>query len=284
MSHLFFEEENVTDLNHFSINYCYNRSQNDYFMYSLHAMDKDETQNQFVEEQSADIICMLDDFYFMDDLPNYDQYDDDYIKVDSSKQSTSCFWEEEAQFQQFKYDDHLVHINHGSNEENEENFKVSENYFPLCFSSFQFLRGIYKQTDQRVFNSRNGEFSDESVEDVICDKKIVPSPELQPLSYIDFQTTNESMQHNFVPLSFGSFQFLKKNVANISEARTCKPIENHVASLESLHNKLQLIQDPIADDLDNICSQSPFPLAGYDPTNKFDKKLIRQPTSLSCST
>jgi hypothetical protein len=110
---------------------------------------------------------------------------------------------------------------------------------PLCFSSFQFLRGIYKQADQQVFNSRNEEFSDESVEDVICDMEVVLAPELQPLSYIDFQTTDELMQHNFVPLSFDSFQFLKKNVANISEARTGKPIENHVASLESLHNKLQ---------------------------------------------
>ena len=52
-------------------------------MYSLHDMDIDETPNHLVEEKSADLMCMLDDFYFMDDLPKYDQYDDKYIKVDS---------------------------------------------------------------------------------------------------------------------------------------------------------------------------------------------------------
>jgi hypothetical protein len=75
---------------------------------------------------------------------------------------------------------------------------------------------------------------------------------------------------------------LKKNVANISEARASKPIENHVASLESLHNNLQqssqCLQDPIADMLDNICSQ--IPLADYEPTNRDDKNLIRKPSSL----
>jgi hypothetical protein len=74
--------------------------------------------------------------------------------------------------QQLKYDNQPVHINHDKNEENAENYEVSEKSFPLCFSSFQFLRGIYKKTKQ-VFNNRNGEFSDESVEDVICDTEVV---------------------------------------------------------------------------------------------------------------
>jgi hypothetical protein len=132
-----------------------------------------------------------------------------------------------------------MHINHDNNEENEENSQVSERSLPLCLASFQFLREIYKQADNQVVSSIMGKISYESVEDVICDMEVVLAPELQPLSYIDFQTTDELMKHNFVPLSFGSFQFLKKNVANISEARTGKPIENHVASLKSLHNKLQ---------------------------------------------
>ena len=55
-------------------------------MYSLHDKDIDETQNQLVEEQSADLMCMIDDVTYMDYLPKYDQYDDEYIKVDSSKQ------------------------------------------------------------------------------------------------------------------------------------------------------------------------------------------------------
>jgi hypothetical protein len=180
-----------------------------------------------------------------------------------------------------------MHNNHDSNEENAENFKVSEKSLPLCFSSFQFLRENYKQEDKQVVSSIMGKLSYESVEDVICDMEVVLALELQPLSYIDFQTTDELMQYNFVPLSFGSFQFLKKNVDNISEEKTDKPIENHVVSLEPLHNKLQqssqFLHDPIAGVLDNICSQSPFPLANYEPTNIYDKNLIRQQTSLSCS-
>jgi hypothetical protein len=283
MSH-FVEKEKVIVPKHFDAYPWYHRSENDYFMYSLHAMDKDESQNQFVEEKSTDLMCMLDDFSFMDDLPKYDQYDDDYIKVDSSKQSTTCFWEEEAQLQQLKYDNQPVHINHDSNEENAENSQVSERSFPLCFSSFQFLRGIYKQADQQVFNSRNGEFSDESVEDIICDMEVVLAPESQPLSYIDFQNTDELMQHNFVPLSFDSFQFLKKNVANISEARTGKHIENHVASLEPMQQSSQFLQDPIVDVLDDLCSQSSISFASYELTDRYDKNLIRQPDSWSCST
>ena len=33
-----------------------------------------------------------------------------------------------------------MHIIHESNEENAENFKSSERYFPLCFTSVQLLR------------------------------------------------------------------------------------------------------------------------------------------------
>jgi hypothetical protein len=139
-------------------------------------MDNDETQNRFVEEQSADIRCILDDIAYMDDLPKYDQYDDDYIKVDSSKKPAPCFWEEEDQLQQLKNDNHPVHRNHDSNKENTKKLKVSEKSFPLCFSSFQFLRGIYKQTNQQFFNNRNGELSNESVEDVVCDMEVVLDP------------------------------------------------------------------------------------------------------------
>jgi hypothetical protein len=249
-------------------------------------MDKDETQNQLVEEKSVDIICLFYDISYMDDLPKYYQYDDDYvikIEADSSKQPEACFWEKEAQFQQLKYDNQPMYINHDSNEENVENFKVSENYLPLCFSLFQFLRGIYKQAYQQVVNGRNGEFFDESVENVICDMEDVLVLELQPLSYIDFQTTDELIQHNFVPLSFGSFHFLKKNVANISEASTGKHKENYEVSLEPMQESSQFFQDPVANILDDLCSQCLVPLASYELKSSYDKNLIRQPDSLSCS-
>jgi hypothetical protein len=85
----FVEKQRVTIPNHFVAYPWYHRSKNDCFMYSLHDMDKDETQNELVEEKSIDLMCMLDDIAYMDELPKYDQYDDDYIKVDSSKKSTT---------------------------------------------------------------------------------------------------------------------------------------------------------------------------------------------------
>lgn len=220
----------------------------------------------------------------MDDLPKYDQYDDDYIKVDSSKQSTTYFWEEESQLQQLKYDNQPVHINYDNNEENAKNSQVSERSLPLCLASLQFLREIYKQADQQVVSNMMGKLSYELVEDVICDMEAVLAPKLQPLSYIDFQTTDELMQHNFVPSSFGSFQFLKKNAANISEARASKPIENYEVSLEPMQQSSQFLQDPIADVLDDLCSQSLVSLTSYELKGSDDKNLIRQSTSLSCST
>lgn len=33
---------------------------------------------QYVEEQSSDLMCMFDDITYFDDLPKYDQYNDNY--------------------------------------------------------------------------------------------------------------------------------------------------------------------------------------------------------------
>jgi hypothetical protein len=153
---------------------------------------------------------MFDGISFMDDLPKYDKYDEDYTKVNSSKPSAGYFWEEEDQLQ-LKYDNHPVHIDYENNEENEENLRVREKYLPLCFSSFKFLRENYTQT----VNSRNGESSNESIEDVIDDMEVVLAPKLQPLNIIDFQTEDELMQHNCVPLSFNSFHFLKMTLEHV---------------------------------------------------------------------
>jgi hypothetical protein len=213
-------------------------------------------------------MCMIDDLSYLDNLPKYDQYDDDYvveIDVDCSKKPVACFWEKEAQLQ-LKYDNQPVHINYDSNEENAENLRVSGKSFPLCFSSFQFLRENYKQ----VVNSRDGECSDQSVEDVIDDMEVVLDPELQPLSYIDFQIPDESLepetkyeliQNNFVPLSFNSFQFLKKNLDHVLND---KHIENYEVSLEPMQQSSQFLHDPIVDVLDDLCSQSLVPLASYE--------------------
>ena len=35
--------------------------------------------DQYVEEQSTDLMCMFDDINSFDDFPKYDQYDDNYV-------------------------------------------------------------------------------------------------------------------------------------------------------------------------------------------------------------
>jgi hypothetical protein len=115
-----------------------------------------------------------------------------------------------------------MHIDYDSKEENAANLRVSERSMPLCFSSFQILREKYTQ----VVDSKDEECFDHSVEDVIEDMEVVLDPELQPLSYIDFQILDESLepeteyeltQTKFVPLSFNSFQFLKKNFSHVMD-------------------------------------------------------------------
>jgi hypothetical protein len=66
-------------------------------MYSIHYIVKDETPPQLAEEKPAVMMCMFDDISYLDNLPKYDQYDDDYvagIDVDFSNQSAACCWQE----------------------------------------------------------------------------------------------------------------------------------------------------------------------------------------------
>jgi len=56
--------------------------------------------DQPMEKKYANPMCMIDDIPYIDDLPKCDQYDDDYvieIEANSSKKSTTCFWDEEVQ-------------------------------------------------------------------------------------------------------------------------------------------------------------------------------------------
>ena len=64
-------------------------------------------------------------------------------------------------------------------------------------------------------------------------------------------------------------------------------IENHAISLETTENGLQQsfqnFHDPIADVLDDVCSQSPSPLTTCELEMCADIKLIWKPVSLSFS-
>jgi hypothetical protein len=108
------KKENVTVPKHFATPPWYHGLNNDSFMYSIHNTVKDEAPSQLVEEQPADMMCMFDDIPYLNNLPKYDQYDDDQeaeIDVDYSKQPTTCCWQEKDHLQ-FRYDNHPLHNSH----------------------------------------------------------------------------------------------------------------------------------------------------------------------------
>jgi hypothetical protein len=281
------EKETVIVPKHFSVHPWYHGLDNDSFMYSIHHTVEDEVQNQRVVEDSPDMICMFNGISSMDDLPKCDQYDDDHeaeIEVDCSEKPTTCCWQEEDQLQ-LRYDNQSAHGNYDSKDQSAENLRVSENTLPLCFSSFQFL----KRNSRPVENSEDRNFSDQSVEDAIKDMEVVLNPESQPLTYIDFQIPDESLEpetnyelihNNSVPLCFNSFQFLKKNLEYMLKD---KYTENQEVSVEPIQQSVQFLQDPISDVLDDLCCQSLFPSSSYGIKRCYDIDMIRQSTSLSFS-
>jgi hypothetical protein len=108
---------------------------------------------------------------------------------------------------------------------------------PLCFASFQFLRGNCKQ----VVNSREGECSDPLGEDASVYVKVVLNPELMPFTYFDFQISNEILkpetnceliQNNSVPLFFNSFQILKETLGQVLKDKYLKGQEISFESMQ----------------------------------------------------
>jgi hypothetical protein len=62
------DKERVTIPKHFAAHPWYHGLENDCFMYSIHNIVKEGTPTQLVEETSTDMMCMIDDISFMDDL------------------------------------------------------------------------------------------------------------------------------------------------------------------------------------------------------------------------
>jgi hypothetical protein len=92
---LILEKDTVTVPKHFSAHPGYHGLNNDSFMYSIHSTVIDEAPSRLVEEQPADMICMFNGISSVDDLPKYDQYDDDHeaeIEVVCSEKPTACHW------------------------------------------------------------------------------------------------------------------------------------------------------------------------------------------------
>jgi len=72
-------------------------------MYSIHNLVKDEVPTHLVEEKSTELICMFDDIPFMNESPEYNHHNGNYmikIDIDGPKQPALPSWEEEAQFYQ----------------------------------------------------------------------------------------------------------------------------------------------------------------------------------------
>jgi hypothetical protein len=156
---------------------------------------------------------------------------------------------------------------------------------PLCFSSFQFLKG----NSRLVENSEDRTFSDQSVEDSIKGMEAILNTESQPLTYFDFQIPDESLEpetnyelihNNSVPLGFNSCQFLKRNLKYMLKD---KYIGNQEVAVEPMQQSVQFLQDPISDVLDDWCCQSLPPSSSYGIKRCYDIDMMRQSTSLSFS-
>ena len=251
---------------------------------SCHIYDNDYFIDQLGEERSVDMTCMLDDVFYTDDFPKFDQYDDDYVlqtEANVAGKLAIGLWKEEVQFQQLEYIDQSMHISYGSEEESAKNFEVSEGYFPFCFTLFQIIKDNFRA----IINQPSMSFDLDHLEDNEILVQDFSYLDLQPLNVINCQVVDEDseartydqmMQDDSVPLCFESFQVLKGILHSISSNE--QPVENHAKSLEPIQNVLQqyfqVFHDPIADVLDDVCSQSPSPLANCELERSIDTSLI----------
>jgi hypothetical protein len=197
---------------------------------------------------------------------------------------TACHWQEEDQLQLI-YNNQSAHGNYDSKEQSAENLRVSENTLPLCFSSFQFL----KRNSRPVENSDNKNFFDQSVEYAIKDMEAILNPESQPLTYINFQILDESLEpetnselihNNSVPLCFNSFQVLKDTLGQMLKD---KYIKGQQISFESMQQSCQSFQDPIADRLDGLCGQNHSSFTSHEIKSCYDIDMIKQSVTGVCS-
>jgi hypothetical protein len=171
-----------------------------------------------------------------------------------------------------------VHRNYNINDKSAENIRVSGNTIPLCFSSFQFL----KRNSRQVVNSEDKKNFDESVKDVIDDMGPVLDPKSQSLISLDFQSPDgssyiekifESMECNYVPLDYNSFQILKETLEKMLKD---KHIKSHEISFESMQQSCQSFQDTIDDRLDELCCQNYFSFSIHELKRSYDLDMVRQ--------
>ena len=94
--------------------------------------------------------------FFTDDLPQFDQYDDDYVlqtEDNLADESTASLCEEEVHFQQLEYSDQPIHISCDNDEESAANFEVCEGSLPIFFYLFQFIRDNFHKIRNQLSTS-----------------------------------------------------------------------------------------------------------------------------------
>jgi len=336
------EEEQVADPKHFVSHP------------SCHSTHSDCFVDHLGEERTVDMTCMLDDMFYTDDLPQYDQYDDDYVlqtEANLADKSAARLWEEEVHFQQLEYNDQPSYISYDSDEESAEKFEVSEGSLPFCFDSCQFIRDNYhairNQMSTSHLESNENFVQDFSYSDLqppkaidcqvtaedlevdthdlmiqgdfvpFCfesvqflkgrlhsksfnvedetDNKMLEQPvasDLQPPNEIEGQITDEGiaaeihdvmMQEDSIPFCFEAFQFIRQNFHIISQEKDEQLEGCHTFSMDTLQQSFQVFHDPIADVLDEFCSQNLSPLSTCELETCSDMNFIRQPVSSSFS-
>ena len=69
----------------------------------------------------------IDDVFYTDELPQFDQYDDDYVlqtEANLADKSVASLCEDEVHFQQLEYSDQPIHISYDNDEESAVDFEV----------------------------------------------------------------------------------------------------------------------------------------------------------------
>jgi len=127
------------------------------------------------------------------------------------------------------------------------------------------------------------------------DNKILGQPaasDLQPPNETEGQITDEvvedeihdlMMQEDSIPFCFETFQFIRQNLRKISQEKDEQLEGCHTFSMDTFQQYFQVFHDPIADVLDEVCSQSLSPFTMCERETCADMNLIRQPVSFSFS-
>ena len=227
------EEEQVVDPKHFVSYPSCQRSDNDCFV------------DHLGEERTVDMTCMLDDVFYTDDLPQFDQYDDNYVlqtEANLADKSAARLWEEEIHFQQLEYNVRPSHISYDSDEESAANFEVSEGSLPFCFDSCQFIRDNFHAIRNQLSTSLDLDHL-EGNENLVQDFSY---PDLQPPNAFDCQVANKDLeagtyaqmiQEGSLPFCFESFQLLKGNLHSTSSVKNEQHVGNHVITMEPIENE-----------------------------------------------